>query len=70
VSPQELAESAARSLRGALNLENLREQDPVSRYDLMVYWRDALRVAGFNPPRTGYLAVLGFAETVAGLRSA
>jgi hypothetical protein len=71
VSTTELCETAARSLRGALQSENLREQDHEARRDLARYWWDAMRQAGLTPPkRPQYLAVLGYAQDVAGLRPA
>jgi hypothetical protein len=62
VSTTELCETAVRSLRGALSPENLREQDAASRYDLMVYWTNALTKAGLRPPRHKYFDLLAFAE--------
>jgi hypothetical protein len=70
VSTTELCETAARSLRGALSPENLREQDHEARRDLARYWWDAMRQAGLTPPKHRYLAVLGYAQDVAGLRPA
>jgi hypothetical protein len=41
------------------------------RRDLARHWWDAMRQAGLTPPkRPQYLAVLGYAQDVAGLRPA
>lgn len=54
MTAHEVAETAARSLRGALQLDNLAEQSAVSRKELLDYWRNAMTKLGVRNVPTDY----------------
>lgn len=65
MTPQQLAETAARSLRGALQLDNIVEQSAISRKELLDYWRQALIALGVTNVPTDYCAFVLLCDRLA-----